>query len=359
MSAYLDTLKFKLAGAILAAALVDARRRRDAAQKPSSQAILDALTPKKPLTRSLSVSPAEQAKRPDQEKFVDTLRNRPTRSLSSNEREQIATIARGQAADRPRDQVRVQLGARFRASAMPDMDSARQGAVRPVAEGQLNRAGRPHRRGRRRGVQPGPVRAPRRRGQAVPDRQVSAWRRRICVTAGYGKTRLKDKANPPRRREPPRRDRQHGRKVTAPDRRCWASPSREAVACLRRHMSGPPMKCAVAAIGLGRPGLPSAAAPHAGLAQPDEAAGAVVMVVRATTGCFSDMVRVPACGRPAPHGGRERRRRGLQGHRGLGGRRQPGQRRPGAGAVDAASSTGGGRLRRRRRPAARPGPHAT
>ena len=55
--------------------------------------ILQALTPKKPLTRSLSMTaPAETATSTTDSRFVDTLRNRTTRSLSSGERQQIATM---------------------------------------------------------------------------------------------------------------------------------------------------------------------------------------------------------------------------------------------------------------------------
>jgi outer membrane protein OmpA-like peptidoglycan-associated protein len=57
--------------------------------------ILRALAPvKKPLTRGLSVGPqAEPAVSPEENKFVQTIRGRNTRSLSNTEREEIATIA--------------------------------------------------------------------------------------------------------------------------------------------------------------------------------------------------------------------------------------------------------------------------
>jgi outer membrane protein OmpA-like peptidoglycan-associated protein len=58
--------------------------------------IVKALQPK-PLTRSLSMTPADTAAAATESRFVETLRNRKTRSLSSNEREEIATIA----ADKP------------------------------------------------------------------------------------------------------------------------------------------------------------------------------------------------------------------------------------------------------------------
>src|ERR1700728_2465378 len=58
--------------------------------------ILQALTPAKhPLTRGLSVGPkADPEAVSAQDRFVQTIRNRATRSLSSAEREEIATIAK-------------------------------------------------------------------------------------------------------------------------------------------------------------------------------------------------------------------------------------------------------------------------
>lgn len=67
-----------------------------AADNVTEGQILQALKPK-PLTRSLSgsgPSAAEQAKAAADDKFVQTLRNRTTRSLSSGERDQIAEIAK-------------------------------------------------------------------------------------------------------------------------------------------------------------------------------------------------------------------------------------------------------------------------
>jgi outer membrane protein OmpA-like peptidoglycan-associated protein len=65
-----------------------------AAEDVSSEQILRALAPKKPLTRGLSMAPpADPAVNSAEGKFVDTLRNRSTRSLSIGEREQIAAIA--------------------------------------------------------------------------------------------------------------------------------------------------------------------------------------------------------------------------------------------------------------------------
>jgi outer membrane protein OmpA-like peptidoglycan-associated protein len=62
----------------------------------TEQQILKALAPeKKPLTRGLSVGPpADPAATATETKFVQTIRGRNTRSLSSAEREEIATIVK-------------------------------------------------------------------------------------------------------------------------------------------------------------------------------------------------------------------------------------------------------------------------
>jgi outer membrane protein OmpA-like peptidoglycan-associated protein len=62
--------------------------------KVSADQILNALQPKKPLTRGLSMGPqADPAATAKEIHFVDTLRNRNTRSLSLGEREEIAELA--------------------------------------------------------------------------------------------------------------------------------------------------------------------------------------------------------------------------------------------------------------------------
>jgi outer membrane protein OmpA-like peptidoglycan-associated protein len=60
----------------------------------SADQILNALQPKKPLTRGLSAGPqADPAVQAKETGFIASLRNRKTRSLSLNEREEIAEIA--------------------------------------------------------------------------------------------------------------------------------------------------------------------------------------------------------------------------------------------------------------------------
>ena len=63
-----------------------------AAQQRSAEDIINALKPPR-VTRGLTTSPASAARAADETRFIATLRNRPTRSLSTDEREKIASIA--------------------------------------------------------------------------------------------------------------------------------------------------------------------------------------------------------------------------------------------------------------------------
>src|SRR5436305_5496186 len=121
MSGCVRKLKSNIAGLVIAAVLVLPAGAAMAQHNPSSQQIIDALNPKAPLTRSLSVSPADQAKKAETEKFVDTLRNRPTRSLSIDEREKIANVAES----RPKIDMEIKFdfnSASIAKSALRDMD---------------------------------------------------------------------------------------------------------------------------------------------------------------------------------------------------------------------------------------------
>jgi outer membrane protein OmpA-like peptidoglycan-associated protein len=66
-----------------------------AADDVTEDQIVKALAPKVPLTRGLSAAPqADQAATAAEGKFVQSIRNRTTRSLSLSEREEIATLAK-------------------------------------------------------------------------------------------------------------------------------------------------------------------------------------------------------------------------------------------------------------------------
>jgi outer membrane protein OmpA-like peptidoglycan-associated protein len=63
-----------------------------AAEQRSAEDIINALKPPR-VARGLTTSPASAARAADETRFIATLRNRPTRSLSTDEREKIASIA--------------------------------------------------------------------------------------------------------------------------------------------------------------------------------------------------------------------------------------------------------------------------
>ena len=65
-----------------------------AAEPTSADQIIKALKPTPRITRSLSTSPADSAKAAEESRFISTLRNRTTRSLSSDERDRVAAIAK-------------------------------------------------------------------------------------------------------------------------------------------------------------------------------------------------------------------------------------------------------------------------
>ncbi len=95
------------------------------AEDPSSATIIKSLTPK-PLTRSLSgATQGTTAVNAQDEKFIDSMRHRTTRSLSVGEREKIATIAK--------DKPSIDLEINF------EYDSARIG---PAAEKTVNELGK-------------------------------------------------------------------------------------------------------------------------------------------------------------------------------------------------------------------------
>jgi outer membrane protein OmpA-like peptidoglycan-associated protein len=95
MSAHDKTRKLNLACMIVAIglALPAGFGVALAAEERSAGEIIKALKPER-LTRGLTTSPADAARNAEEAKFVNTLRNRQTRSLSTAEREQITSIAK-------------------------------------------------------------------------------------------------------------------------------------------------------------------------------------------------------------------------------------------------------------------------
>jgi outer membrane protein OmpA-like peptidoglycan-associated protein len=158
--------------------------------------IVRALAPaKKPLTRSLSVGPpADPAAVAAEGHFVRTLRNRATRSLSVDEREEIATIAK----DKPNIDLEINFdynSADISAKSLPSVQALGRALTNPdlkgstfIVAGYTDAAG-------------GAA-----YNQDLSERRADSIKRYLIdkfsiagpdlVTVGYGKTRLKDPSNP-------------------------------------------------------------------------------------------------------------------------------------------------------------------
>ena len=194
MSAKLSALRHGLVCSVIAFGLALPGAAL-AAERVSPDAIIKALTvKKKPATRSLSAPSGEVAKEDDTKKFVDTLRNRPSRSLSSTEREQIAMIAQ----ERPKIDLEIRFdfnSANIAKSALPDMDALGKALSDPALKGSSFVLA-----GHTDGVGRDDV------NQDLSERRADSVRRFLVekyklpadtlVTAGYGKSRLKDTGRP-------------------------------------------------------------------------------------------------------------------------------------------------------------------
>jgi outer membrane protein OmpA-like peptidoglycan-associated protein len=167
-----------------------------AADDVTEDQILRALAPaKKPLTRGLSAGPqADPAITAEEGRFVQTIRGRVTRSLSSSEREEIATIAK----DKPNIDLEITFdynSADISAKSMPSVQALGRALTNPdlngstfVVAGHTDAVG----------------------GEAynqdLSERRADSIKRYLVdkfsiggadlVTVGYGKTKLKDPNNP-------------------------------------------------------------------------------------------------------------------------------------------------------------------
>jgi outer membrane protein OmpA-like peptidoglycan-associated protein len=158
--------------------------------------ILRALAPaKKPLTRGLSAGPqADPAAVAAEGQFVQTIRNRATRSLSTSEREEIATIAK----DKPKIDLEINFdynSADISTKSLPSVQALGRALTNPDLKGStFIVAGHTDAVG----------------GEAynqdLSERRADSIKRYLTdkfgiagsdlVTVGYGKTKLKDPSNP-------------------------------------------------------------------------------------------------------------------------------------------------------------------
>jgi outer membrane protein OmpA-like peptidoglycan-associated protein len=169
-----------------------------AADDVTEDQIVRALAPaKKPLTRGLSVGPQTQtdpAAAAAEGRFVQTIRNRSTRSLSATERDEIATIVK----DKPRIDLEINFdynSADISAKSLPSVQALGRALSNPdlkgstfVVAGHTDAAGGES------------------YNQDLSERRADSIKHYLVdkfgiagtdlVTVGYGKTKLKDPANP-------------------------------------------------------------------------------------------------------------------------------------------------------------------
>jgi outer membrane protein OmpA-like peptidoglycan-associated protein len=169
-----------------------------AADDVTEDQIVRALAPaKKPLTRGLSAGPQTQtdpAVAAAEGRFVQTLRNRATRSLSVTEREEIASIVK----DKPKIDLEINFdynSADISAKSLPSVQTLGRALSNPDLKGStFVVAGHTDATG-------GET-----YNQDLSERRADSIKRYLVdkfgiagtdlVTVGYGKTKLKDAANP-------------------------------------------------------------------------------------------------------------------------------------------------------------------
>ena len=188
--AFIALLSLLTIGAVLSIGAVKA-------EDVTEDQILKALAPeKKPLTRSLSMGPpvADPAAAEAEGKFVQSLRNRSTRSLSMGERAQITTMVK----DKPKIDLEINFdynSDRVSAKSLPSVQALGRALANPdlkgstfIVAGHTDAAGSDA------------------YNQELSERRADSIKRYLVeksgisapdlVTVGYGKTQLKDPANP-------------------------------------------------------------------------------------------------------------------------------------------------------------------
>ncbi|MBV9970263.1 MAG: OmpA family protein [Xanthobacteraceae bacterium] len=198
MSTRRQKFKFGATGAVLALALTAASAVAIAQDTNLEQRILQSLTPVgKPnglATRSLTSTPAPAEPRNDDNRFLESIKNRSSRSLTTTEREHLASIAK----DRPSVDVEINFpfsSADIGSAAMPAVAALGRALSSPELKGgTFVLAG--HTDGV--GSYPSNQELSERRAEAVKRYLVSNFQipAASLVTVGYGKTKLKNESNP-------------------------------------------------------------------------------------------------------------------------------------------------------------------
>jgi outer membrane protein OmpA-like peptidoglycan-associated protein len=200
MSTIRETLKRATAGSVLVAAALFAGGTIAPAQNLDlEQQILRSLMPTakpttvRPPTRSLTATPADTARTVDR-KFLDSVKNRATRSLTTDEREQIAEIAK----DRPSVDIEINFdyrSAKIGPAAVPSVTALGKALTNPELKGStFILAGHTDAKG----SVPANQDPSEKRADAIKNYLVDRFKipASTLVTVGYGKTKLKNESDP-------------------------------------------------------------------------------------------------------------------------------------------------------------------
>jgi outer membrane protein OmpA-like peptidoglycan-associated protein len=200
MATIREVLKHGAAGTLLAVAVLFVGSANAPAQNVDlEQQILKSLMPTaKPTTprvpvRSLTATPADTSRTVDRQ-FLDTLKNRTTRSLTTDEREQISEIAK----DRPSVDIEINFdyrSAKIGPAAVPSVTALGKALTNPDLKGStFILAGHTDAKG-------GTV-----ANQDLSEKRADSIKRYLVdhfkipsstlVTVGYGKTKLKNESDP-------------------------------------------------------------------------------------------------------------------------------------------------------------------
>jgi outer membrane protein OmpA-like peptidoglycan-associated protein len=164
-----------------------------AAEQASAEQIIQALKPPK-LTRGLTMSPAATARAADEGRFIDTVRNKVSRSLSTEERDKIASIAKSKPA------IDLEINFEFNSATIA---SSALSQVTALGEALTSRdlKGRTFLLAGHTDAKGGDT-----YNQGLSERRTDAVKRFLqekygieasnLVTVGYGKTQLKNPSNP-------------------------------------------------------------------------------------------------------------------------------------------------------------------
>jgi outer membrane protein OmpA-like peptidoglycan-associated protein len=193
MSAYWKRLLPAFAFVVFTAGFI-ASGAAQAEDVRSSDDIIKALKPARGATRGLTASPADRGRAAEEKQFIETLRGRQTRSLTTNERDKVATISKS----KPSIDLEINFdynSAKIAGSAMPQVTALGQALSSSDLKGStFIVAGHTDGKGNDTYNQS----LSERRADAVKHYLMERYKidESNLVTVGYGKTQLKDSSNP-------------------------------------------------------------------------------------------------------------------------------------------------------------------